>query len=106
MTRVQSADYRPVGRNCSQRAQYELALGEEWVRYGEAASSKSRPVPGGKVEIQYARPPALARAAAEASFERFEYIQHGSGLKRAFNEGYRVGEIASRAADWLVQNNR
>jgi hypothetical protein len=76
------------------------------MRNVESPRAELATTPEGNVEVEHARTPAAARAAAEVSLDALEALEHLGGLKPAFDEGDGIGEIAARRTVRGVEDNR
>src|SRR5436189_4322502 len=88
----------PVGDDCGERFEDEAALREPWVGDGQRARVELAPAPQRKIEVEHARTPAAAGAAAEFALHRLEARKHLRGFKLAFDERHGIGEVAPSAA--------
>ena len=95
----------PVGRDCGERFKDEAPAPELGVWNGQSARAEFAPAPQRNVEIEDARSPAPARAAAELAFDGLQSPQHIRGLQVAFDQGDRIGEIPARGPMGLAHDD-
>src|SRR3954451_9787454 len=95
----------PAWRNCCERLEHEAAPGKLRVRDGQPARTELASAPQQKVEIEDARTPALAGAAAEFALALLQPLQHGRRVELAFDQGHGIGEIAACGAMRRVEHD-
>jgi uracil-DNA glycosylase len=95
----------PIGGNCGEWLEDEASPSE--LRMGNRQPPRAEPAaaPQDDVEVQHARPPALARAAPELSFDCLEPPQQRGCIQLAFDQRDRIGEVASAAAERPIEDD-
>jgi len=96
----------PAGRDGGKRLKDKAAAREAGVGDGEAAHPAITAAPEGDVQIEHARTPAAAAAAAELALEGLEAREYLGRLQAAFDQGNGVGEVAAGAAMGCVEHDR
>ena len=96
----------PAGRYGGKWLKNEVAGREARVRDSERTRTKLASAPKDDVEIEHARTPAAAAAAAELALEGLEAREYLGRLQAAFDQGNGVGEVAAGAAMGCVEHDR
>src|SRR5438309_5815081 len=96
----------PGWRDLGQRLEYESAASESGVREDEARRGEGTFGPQDDVEVEYARPPAAAAAAAEIALRCLEEIEEGRRVEAGLEDRGGIGEAAPRRADRLGAPDR
>src|SRR5260221_9664887 len=88
-----------------ERLKHEAAACELRVGDGQARRPEFAAAPQHDVEVEHARAPAAAGAAAEFALQRLEARQQRGRIECAFDQGHGIGEIASGATMRRVEED-
>jgi hypothetical protein len=104
VTDAERAD-SPPWRNCREGLKHKPAIGELRMGHHELARAEWSTAPQYDIEIEDARAPALARAATELAFDRFEVMQHSWRIEFALDHGNGIREVATGASVRWVEDD-
>ena len=96
----------PAGGDGGKRLKNEAAGREARVRDGERTRTKLASAPKDDVEIEHARTPAAAGAAAELAFKGLHTRQHLRRLEVALDQRDGIGKIAPGATVRGIEDDR
>ena len=95
----------PVWRNYNEWLEDEISLCKGGMGNSQLAGVEFAAAPENDIEIQFSRSPAAATAAAELTFERFQFRKHCARLQIAFDQCNRIGKVATGAAACRVKKD-
>src|SRR3954454_2466128 len=85
----------PAGGNRGERLKHEAAIRDLRMGDSEPAGAPLAAAPQDDIEVEHARTPAAATAAAEIALERLQARKHFRWFEVAFEERHCIGEIAT-----------
>ena len=96
----------PAGSYGRKRSNDEAATGRRAMWDVQTPRTPFAAGPGHNVEVEHARTPAPATAAAEVTLDSFEAMKHGGWIEVAFHKRHGIGKVPASAAMRGVEQDR